>query len=261
MIEKRIIVVHGMTGRQMPVKIVEGARPPEILRRLNIKDHRLSRVTGREPLPEDADVASVVQDGERLFALPHMEVGGGFSNFFAALFGTQPKEGKTEAAATPPPVSSLQRVQAVASVSSSAVLPRVPAARAVVTPAPPPPRALAVQPAERVFVLNELHEQPAIPYWQLRKWRSVGENLYLGHFKTPFGRCHGVIRWCSKEDFSFYIHDVPQALLDGPHGRCFAEVKPGKFRVHFSQAPSDINSGIFYIETLLTEAFEDESAA
>ena len=54
--------------------------------------------------------------------------------------------------------------------------------------------------------------------------------------------------------------DVPQAILYGPHGACFVEVKPGKFRVHFAQLPSDVNSAIFYIETLLTEGFRHDRA-
>jgi hypothetical protein len=34
-------------------------------------------------------------------------------------------------------------------------------------------------------------------------------------------------------------------------------VKPRKYRVHFAQFPTDVNSGIFYIETLLQEAFQN----
>jgi len=105
-------------------------------------------------------------------------------------------------------------------------------------------------------VLQDPRSRPANPYWRLRGWRQVKSNLYLGYFKTRLGRRHGVIKWTSQYDFGFYVHDVPGAILNGPHGACFAEVKPGKFRVHFAQLPSDLNSGIFYIETLLMEAFE-----
>ena len=269
MIEKRVVVVHALTGRQTPVKVAEGARPAEILQKLNLKDHYLARVTGRQPLPEDTDVAAIVEEGEHLLAASRMVIGGGFCSFFAALFGTEPKKGKTEAAATPPSSSSVPRARAAASVSVRPAPPRVPpppayrpvstaALRPAETATSRPVKALAVQPRERVFVLNELREQPVIPYWQLRGWRNVAEGLYLGYFKTPLGRCHGVVKWNSEQDFGFYVHDVPQALLDGPHGGCFAEVKPGKFRIHFSRLPSDVNSGIFYIETLLQEAFQYE---
>jgi len=115
--------------------------------------------------------------------------------------------------------------------------------------------------APSVTVLSDPRARTAIPYWKLRRWRQVQANLYLGYFKTRLGRCHGVIKWTSQYDFGFYVHDVPSAILNGPHGACFAEVKPGKFRVHFAQLPSDLNSGIFYIETLLMEAFEYDQTA
>jgi hypothetical protein len=107
-----------------------------------------------------------------------------------------------------------------------------------------------------VTVLQDPRSRPANPYWKLRRWRQVKSGLYLGYFKTRIGTRHGVIKWTSRYDFAFYVHDVPSPILHGPHGRCFQEVKPGKFRVHFAQLPSDLNSGIFYIETLLMEAFE-----
>jgi len=109
-----------------------------------------------------------------------------------------------------------------------------------------------------VHLLTGRVHRPARPYWQVRGWRRCAGNLFLGHFKTRLGRRHGVIKWNSPHDFSVYVHDVPSAILAGPHGRCFQEVKPGKFRVHFAQLPQDLNSAIFYIETLLQEAFEHE---
>lgn len=112
--------------------------------------------------------------------------------------------------------------------------------------------------ASGITILADPLARPAVPYWVLRGWRHVGAGVYLGYFKTRTGRCHGVIKWRSQRDFGFYVHDVPDAILDGPHGACFTEVEPGKFRVHFSQLPGDLNSGIFYIETLLQEAFRHE---
>lgn len=106
-----------------------------------------------------------------------------------------------------------------------------------------------------VTTLEGPETRPAVPYWQVRRWRHMGNNVYLGYYKTRLGSCHGVIKWTSRLDFGFYVHDVPAAILNGPHGACFTEVKPGKFRVHFAQLPADLGSGIFYIETLLQEAF------
>ncbi|UCD56058.1 MAG: hypothetical protein JSV16_09400 [Candidatus Hydrogenedentota bacterium] len=132
-------------------------------------------------------------------------------------------------------------------------------AGAVRGPSSPPkaPGRKALEQA-KVEILQDNTVRPPIPYWVLRGWRSKGKNVYLGYFKTRLGRCHGVIKWNSSYDFGIYVHDVPRVILDGPHGACFAEVKPGKFRVHFAERPRDINSAIFYIETLLQEAFENE---
>jgi hypothetical protein len=114
-------------------------------------------------------------------------------------------------------------------------------------------------PIERPKVLVVEHDRQRVgpPYWKLRGWRKVDDCLYLGHFKTRLGRRHGVIKWDSSWNFSIYVHDVPRAILDGPSGACFSEVKPGKFRIHFYQLPSDLNSAIFYIETLLQEGFSN----
>jgi hypothetical protein len=119
----------------------------------------------------------------------------------------------------------------------------------------------SIQPRQvepKVRVLQYKQEHPAVPYWKLRNWRKVSDNLYLGYYKTRLGRCHGVIKWNSQYDCSFYIHEVPQVILKGPHGSCFVQVKEGKYRIHFSQLPLDLNSGIFYVEILLQKAFENE---
>lgn len=109
----------------------------------------------------------------------------------------------------------------------------------------------------KVEVLQGRAGRPPVPYWQLRGWRRVADNMYLGYFKTRIGRCHGVIKWSSEFNYGIYIHDVPSAILTGPHGACFTEVRPGKFRVHFAVQPRDINSVIFHLETLLQEAFKN----
>jgi hypothetical protein len=123
-----------------------------------------------------------------------------------------------------------------------------------ITPPPVPMR-------PSVVLLEHLLYHPPKPYWQLRGWRQVRDGLYLGHFKTRLGRRHGVIKWQSQYDFAFYVHDVPAPILRGPHGGCFTMVKPGKYQVHFAQPPTDVNSAIFYIETLLQEALKNDKFA
>jgi len=107
----------------------------------------------------------------------------------------------------------------------------------------------------KVEVLERSVKRPPRQYWQVRKWKKVREGLYLGYFKTRLGRCHGVIKWMSRFNYGVYVHKVPKYILNGPNGSCFTAVKPGKYRVHFYQEPGDLNSLIFYVETLLQEAF------
>jgi len=106
----------------------------------------------------------------------------------------------------------------------------------------------------RVQVLRTRRGDHAVPYWQLRGWRQKGDGLYVGHFRTPFGRHRGTIKFVSRYNFAFYIEGAPRAILSGPKGACFRPVRPNKFEIHFTIAPRDVNSGIFYVETLLTEA-------
>jgi len=110
---------------------------------------------------------------------------------------------------------------------------------------------------QKVQLLQHRSNRSSVPYWRLRKWRRTRNNLYLGYFKTRLGRCHGVIKWNSQFDHNIYIHDVPQVILNGPHSACFKQVKPNKYRVHFAHRPTDLNSAIFYMETLLQRAFQN----
>lgn len=121
---------------------------------------------------------------------------------------------------------------------------------------PPKSRKPTRRPASKVQVVQCRATRPPRPYWQLRGWQKVSNGLYLGYFKTPLGRCHGVIKWVSQFNFGIYVHDVPAKILRGPHSACFTAVKPKKFRVHFAQQPRDLNSVIFYVETLLQEGFK-----
>lgn len=121
---------------------------------------------------------------------------------------------------------------------------------------PPKTRKPIRRTLSKVQVVQHRANRPPRPYWQLRGWRKVSDGLYLGYFKTPLGRCHGVIRWVSQFNYGIYVHDVPVKILNGPHSACFTEVKPKKFQVHFAQQPRDLNSVIFYVETLLQKGFK-----
>jgi len=76
MIMKKLIVVNGMTGQETPVRVGEGTTPKDVLAKLGLEEHRLSRVRDRYELPLGRDMLPSVQNGERLFAFAAMAVGG-----------------------------------------------------------------------------------------------------------------------------------------------------------------------------------------
>jgi hypothetical protein len=174
---------------------------------------------------------------------------GFFQELLGTLFGNTPKAPSVKPTARPRPSAPPRRPLS----SGLAVLKpnhNPQQVTKLITPIPAPTR-------PSVVLLEHLLHRPPMPYWQLRRWRQVHSDLYIGYFKTRLGRCHGVIKWQSQYDFAFYVHDVPAKILNGPKGACFEMIKPGKYRVHFAQLPTDVNSGIFYIETLLQEAFKN----
>ena len=78
MITKRLVVVNGMTGQEMPIRVGQGATPANILSQLGFQEsgkHKLARVGNRHIFQPNCDVSRVVRDGERLFAFESMEVG------------------------------------------------------------------------------------------------------------------------------------------------------------------------------------------
>ena len=75
MITKMLIVVNGMTGQEMPVKVEEGATPADVLNKLGLPDYRLATVRNRQVLQPGCDVSRTVEDQGRLFVFAPMEVG------------------------------------------------------------------------------------------------------------------------------------------------------------------------------------------
>mgnify|MGYP006290011033 CR=1 FL=1 len=128
---------------------------------------------------------------------------------------------------------------------------RAPSANAAPKPAPPA--------RPYVETLGRNSARAPRQYWEIRRWKRKNDVMYLGYFKAGKHRWHGVVKWATKWDYGIYVHDLPQAVLDGPHGGCFTEVRPGKFHVHFAVEPDNVNQAIFYVETLLSEAISDES--
>ena len=94
-----------------------------------------------------------------------------------------------------------------------------------------------------------------VPYWQERGWRQEGRT-YRGTYKTAYGSFIGRIEQVRPGNFRLYIFHPPPEIRNHSHWTCFQPLGDGSFRIHMSQMPRDVSSGILAIERLLTEAFE-----
>lgn len=94
-----------------------------------------------------------------------------------------------------------------------------------------------------------------VAYWQERGWQRQGKD-YRGTYQTAYGSFLGLIEEVRPGNYRLYISDPPQELRLHSHWTCFQDLGNGSFRIHMSQMPRDVGSGILGIERLLTEAFE-----
>ena len=94
-----------------------------------------------------------------------------------------------------------------------------------------------------------------IPYWQERGWRQEGR-AYRGTYKTAYGSFVGRIEQVRPGNFRLYMFDPPKDVRRHAHWTCFQGQGDESYRIHMSQMPDDVSSGILAIERLLTEAFE-----
>lgn len=96
-------------------------------------------------------------------------------------------------------------------------------------------------------------------YWYDRGWEKRG-NYLIGHYASRGNRYPGSVEITGSivTPAKYYIYDPPKKLLNGGHGPCFRfkEVTAGmdKYWIHFSEEPSDIDSGIIKIENTLTDS-------
>jgi hypothetical protein len=94
-----------------------------------------------------------------------------------------------------------------------------------------------------------------VPYWQERGWKQAGRT-FTGTFKTAYGSFIGMVEQIRPGNFRLFIYDPPPELRNHDHWTCFQDLGDGHFRIHMSQMPRDVSSGILTVERLLTEAFE-----
>jgi len=242
MLRKRLMVVNGLTAEERPVLVSAGVTGREVLATLGLPtSYNLSLVRDRRVFRPEEDLFHAVQDRDRLYAFAPIEVGWpgrGHSSLFQRFVSFLFREGKEQ------PSNPCR----LGGQMHSTVPRNVPAARRTRV-------ARATQNLRHRPEGRGNGWQPCRPYWKVRGWRRVSQYEFVGFFKTPAGRIRGVCRFASRINYSFYLYDPPAGLLRGPHGACFSAIGRGKYSVHFATPPSDVNTAIYYLETLLTEAF------
>ena len=97
------------------------------------------------------------------------------------------------------------------------------------------------------------------PYWRLQGWQRVVFGYspgYRGYYRTPYGSYSGEIRGEDGEGLYYFILNPPKQLRDHRHWVCFTYQGRGRYHVHFTKKPKDIDSGIVEMERLIRESFE-----
>ena len=95
------------------------------------------------------------------------------------------------------------------------------------------------------------------PLWIRRRWRRVG-NEYKGYYRTKYGSFRGKVVQRYSGHFQFFIVNPPACLWDHSHKDCFIPQGGGKYEIHFNERRHSLNEGIWAVERILIEAFENE---
>ena len=100
----------------------------------------------------------------------------------------------------------------------------------------------------------------ARPYYEEQGWERHAAGLFStktilkGFYRTPYGSFEGEIALNGSSP-SFYIINPPEQLKNHSHWVCFSYRGQGRYWIHFSRRPKDVDSGILQIERMLNEAF------
>jgi hypothetical protein len=226
MAKKIAVVVSGAPeqDRLREVTIEPGTRAIDILNGMGLHNYMLSRDGSGEFYANEEEVYATVEDGAKLRATSRATVGGFWRSLWAAFVGLPAEDG------APPPVRQTAR----------------PAAGKVCVHSPP-----VSQSSRGTHIRADSR-----PLWQLRGWRQVSSEKLVGAFRVPkVGSYAGEIL-LTRGRPDYFLLSPPKSLLRSSHGPCFRVREPGKYWVHFSQASSDIDSGLVAVEGLLAEALK-----
>jgi hypothetical protein len=93
--------------------------------------------------------------------------------------------------------------------------------------------------------------------WKDKSGGWFGSSQLEGYYRTKFGSFKGQIK---PDSLAFYIFKPPKELKNHSHWACFSHRGGGKYSIHFSVRPNDIDSGILMVERILHESFTQNSS-
>lgn len=224
--QKIISVVVAGSGQIKDIAITPGVTTKRVLEEAGLGEdtYVLSR-KGGDALATDADIYNLVSDKEKIYATPEdVSVGDSTASPSGALGNYQVKLIRTR---------------------------RIYPERM--------PKPVSLTKTREFKEIKLIKTGKDIPYWQESSWIKT-RGTFRGTFKTDYGSWRGLIERNYEGDYSFYIFELPQVLKDSDHGQCFSHKGNGKFQIHFSEKPENVDSGILTVESVIAEAFRNQKS-
>lgn len=224
--QKVISVVVAGSGQIKDIAITPGVTIKRVLEEAGLGDSYVLSRKGGDAFAPDADIYNLVSDKEKIYATPEdVSVGDSTASPSGALGNYQVK---------------LIRIR-----------------RQYPEKMPKPVSLTKTRESKAIKLIKTGKD---IPYWQESNWIKTG-NTFRGTFKTDYGSWRGLIERNYEGDYSFYIFELPQSLKDSDHGQCFSYKGNGKFLIHFSEKPENVDSGIITVEGVIAGAFRNQKGS
>ncbi|MCX5698675.1 MAG: hypothetical protein NTX01_03130 [Candidatus Omnitrophica bacterium] len=252
--EKPIRIVVGGSGVEKDLMISPGATVAEVTEEAGLRGYQLARKGEKEPLAPETDLFKEAADSETFYASPSkVEVGGGGSASLYHSFDLL----KTKAIYLLDRIKRwFQRIRNRSPVFKKkrvvVIRTRIFRQKKEISRAGIKVKVIYKETTSRLVVKGK---KPL--YWQKSGWLKRGRDYYEGFYKTYFGKWRGSIRENYKGNYSFYISDPPDEVLDGEHGVCFFFLNDTLYFVHFKHEPNDISSGIMAVEKVISNSFKE----
>jgi hypothetical protein len=249
--EKAIRIVVGGSGVEKDLMVSPGATVAEVVEEAGLRGYQIARKGEKESLAPETDLYKEAAENETFYASPSkVEVGGGGSASLYRCFD-------------------FLKVKIISLFEGfkhwfSLVRHRLPlfgGKRVVVI------RTRIFRQRKEVswtgVRVNVIHKETKSRliikgnkplYWQKKGWVRSGGH-YEGLYKTRFGKWRGSIRENYRNNYTFYIFDPPDEVIDGEHGPCFFFLDGKRYFVHFKHEPIDVSSGIVAVEKVISDSF------